>query len=73
MSSYRPLSPDLGNQERIVSQELDDRRERRRTGLLAILLPVLEAGTSYAQLFGGLVLRQLEREPSSAEMIAEGA
>jgi hypothetical protein len=31
---------------------------------------VLEAGSPHAQLFGGLFLRQLEREPSPAEMIA---
>jgi hypothetical protein len=68
-----PLRPALSGfveQEWIVSQELDDRRERRRTGLLSILLPVLEAGSPYAQLLGGLFLRQPEREPSSAKMIA---
>ena len=70
MGSYQPLSPDLGSRQRIVSEELDDRRDRRRTGLLSILLPVLEAGSPYAQLLGGLFLRQPEREPSSAKMIA---
>ena len=55
---------------RVVSQELDDRRERRRSGLLAILLPLVKAGAAHAQLLGGLFLRQLEREPSPAEMIA---
>jgi hypothetical protein len=31
---------------------------------------VVEAGAAHSQLFGGFFLRQLEREPSSAEMIA---
>ena len=70
-ASSTRVQPVVWNRERIVTQEFHDRRERRRSGLLAILLPLVKAGAAHAQLLGGLFLRQLEREPSAAEMIAQ--
>jgi hypothetical protein len=69
-ASSTRVQPVVWNRERIVTQEFHDRRERRRTRLLPILLPVVEAGSPHAQLFGGFFLRKLKREPSPPEMIA---